>query len=186
MPGRFREHRTTSEHRRPRRTRLQPPSGQAGRSHGVRRYHHRVVRLLHLRNGVGTRARPPLLPRRLPCRRHAGRVRHLRRRIRRPATRRGDLRTLRRQVRSQERRHHHAAAHGYRDRRSRTTAHLRADRRLGSDHPGVAAHPAGDRDGRRVGRRRTHRHGVRATGKEGPVRSVRTTGFRRWAICWRR
>ena len=129
----------------------QRATAQGGdRRHG--RHDDRVVRLLPLRHRRRAGLPEALLPQRRSADRHARGVRHLLRRLRRPADRRGDLRPLRRPHRPQGDADRHAAVDGHRHLPGRLRAELRIDRHLGRDHPDRAAHAAGHRRRRRVGR----------------------------------
>ena len=117
-----------------------------------RRHDDRVVRLLHLRHRRRADLPEDLLPQRRSADRNARGVRHLLHRLRRPADRRGDLRPLRRPHRPQGDPDRHADADGHRHIPRRLRPGLRIDRHLGRDHPDRAAHAAGDRRRRRMGR----------------------------------
>ena len=125
----------------------------AGGRRRDRRHGARVVRLLHLRHGRRARVRRPLLLRRRPRRRHADRLRDVRRRLRRPPLRRHHLRSSRRPHRAPRDADHHDVADGPLDRAHRPAAHLLVDRDLGADPARAAARAAGPRRGRGVRRR---------------------------------
>ena len=137
----------------------QPGAPRDGRRH--RRHLDRVVRLLPLRDGRRARLPEAVLPGRERLRRRARLVRHLRRRLRRPARRRGDLRPLRRPHRPQGDADLDAAADGHRQHADRRAA--RRTRTLGFWAPTLLVAPApapGHRRGRRVGRLGHAVHGV--------------------------
>ena len=93
----------------------------------------RVVRLLHLRHGRRAGVRRPVLQRRRARRRHAGRLRHVRRGLRRPPARRHPVRQHGRPHRPARDADRHDAADGHLDRHHRPAADLRHDRHLGAD-----------------------------------------------------
>ena len=79
-------------------------------------------------------------------------LRHVFRRLRRPAGRRRDFRPLRRSHRPQGDLDRHASVHGYRDFPDRVCADLRVDRHLGRGVADSVARAARHRRRRRVGR----------------------------------
>ena len=102
-----------------------------------------------------------------PARRHAAGLRHVRRRVRRPAARRRHLRALRRPHRPQERPRRHAAADGRRTLLIGLLPTYDDDRRRGAGPAGGAALPAGPRRRRRVGRRGADGAGARRPAPRG-------------------
>ena len=114
-----------------------------------------------------------------PLRRDAAVVLDLLRRLRRAAGRRGALRPLRRPHRPQGDADRHARADGRGHDGHRPGARLRPHRHLGRGAADVLPRPAGDRRGRRMGRRRAH--GRRMDRPEAPrlhhqLRAVRRAG----------
>ena len=95
-----------------------PGAGGIGRRHRAR-----VVRLLHLRHGRRARVRRPVLQRQGGLRRrHAGGLRHLRRRLRRAPARRDPVRQHGRPHRPPRDADRHDAADGHLDRHHRPAA----------------------------------------------------------------
>ena len=147
-----------------------PPEHLRGELH---RHVDRVVRLLHLRHRRGAGVRDPLLPAVLLRRRHAGRLRHVRGRVHRPAAgRRGD-RALRRPHRAQGDARPDPAAHRRGDGAHRPAADVRGDRRRRPAAARAPAPPAGLRRRRGVGRRGPHRHRARVTPAARGLRQLR-------------
>ena len=126
---------------------------QQGRRRLPDRHHHRVLRLLHLRHRRRAGVPEAVLPRSQPIPRDRARVRHLRRRVRRPPPRRRRLRPLRRPARPQEDARPLTDDHGRLDRADRRPAHLRHGRGARTGAAGAAAARPGHRRRRRMGRR---------------------------------
>ncbi len=127
-----------------------PPAARSDREH--RRHRDRVVRLLPVQHRHRTGVRTALFPELGSADRDAPGVRHLRRRIRRPACWRGDLRPLRRSPGTEVGADRHADADGCRDVPGRVRADARTHRDLGRGDPDRSAIRAGHRRRRRVGR----------------------------------
>ena len=135
-----------------------PGAGRIGRRHGAR-----VVRLLHLRDGRRAGLRRPVLQRQGGFRRrHAGGLRHLRRRLRRAPARRDPVRQHGRPHRPPRDADRHDAADGHLDRHHRPAADLRDARHLGADPADADARLPGPRRRRRVRRRLDAAGGARA------------------------
>ncbi len=116
------------------------------------RHHHRVVRFLHLRHGDRAGLRPALLPEVRSADRHLAGLCDLCGRFCRPAGRGGDFRPLRRPHRAQGGADRDPPPDGDRHLSRRLCPRLCPGRHLGCGHPDGAAHRAGDRGRRRMGR----------------------------------
>ena len=136
----------------------------------VHRDGHRVLRLLHLRNGRRARPQPGVLPDAQPGQRHPRVLLHLCGGVRRAAARLGDFRPLRRPGGPQVRPGRLAAADGAVHGVRRAAAGLRHMGCLGAAAADRAALSPGHRPGRRVGRGRAARRRARAA--QAP-----------WAVC---
>jgi hypothetical protein len=98
-------------------------------------YRDRMVRLFYLWYGRRAHLGQALLPQRRPVDGYPCGIRHLFRRVCRPAYRRGDFRPLWRSHRPQGDPHRDPSVHGDCDLSDRIRADLRADRNLGCCHP---------------------------------------------------
>ena len=151
----------------------------AGRPRQHDRHHHRVVRLLHLRDRVGAGVRPPVLPDLLRGGRHARGVRLVRSRVRGAAGRRPGVRPLRRPDRAQDDARADVDDDGLGHLRDGVDADLRDHRRMGADPDGRAPLRAGPRGRRRVGRRGADGHGALGRQAARLLRQLRPDGQRR-------
>lgn len=136
----------------PRSEQNEPVRHTEDRRRQPRRDHHRVVRLLPVRLRRRPRVQHPVLPLQRPPGRHPAGLPHLRRRLRRPAARRGRVRALRGPDRAQAAAGAQPADDGRGHLRDRAAAHAREHRGRGARPADRAAAGAGVRAGRGVGR----------------------------------
>ncbi len=163
------------------RTRVRSRSSQETTHRGrgePARHHGGVVRLLPLRDGRQPGVQPAVLPRPEFVRRHDAGLRDLRGGLRGPPHRRCRLRPHRRPDRTQEDPRPDDVHHGRRHRADGRPAHPRARGCGRTDPAAPAAHPAGLRARRRMGRGRAARRRAQSGEEAWSVRQYPSGGPR--------